>query len=177
MGVVNKLVVVLIAVVVIFASILYFSSNLEMNKLTGYVAAESGNSNTVPPQQTPNRVMGILKGQVEYTITDNNEVVDTEPAPNITVYFVPEGNQIIDFTMVRLSANDGYYRGIINNIDVDGLSSPMCSRNTYDTQLNYYDNNNNNQEDSEEFLIYIVVTDINGCYAVRLPADSYDIFI
>jgi len=174
MGLLKKSVFFLVLTFVLVFSLLYVSSRTTFDPLTGYVVVQSGNSNDAGIQQRPNPAVGILKGQVDNVILDSNTVVDTEYAPNIVVYFINEGSQLLDYNKVKRSSED--YRGAINNIDSDGPSE-RCSHQQYETLLNYYDSNDNNQEDEEEFEVYTITTDSNGCYAVRLPATSYDIFI
>jgi len=173
---INKIVFILFALVVIVFSLFYVSSSLNIDPLTGYVTVESGRSNELDVQRRPNPRTGILKGTVEYTIEDNSVVIDTEPAFNTSVYFVGEGNQPANYSLIKLSDEDSDYRGTINNIDADGQDS-QCSSRQYETYVNYYDTDNDNDEDSGEFLVYSITTDQDGCYAIKLPIGSYDIYI
>ena len=158
---------------------LYLFSFQSLNRLTGYVSGVDGGKTTkIENQEKLNPSKGILKGMVEYTIKDNNLVVNKEPAPNITLYFVVTGNQFTNYTKVKQLGDDESYKGEIEDIDADDSSS-NCSTNDYTTKRNYYDLNDNNQEDenASEFKVYTVKTDSKGCYAVKLPTGSFDIYL
>lgn len=180
MGLVKNLVVGLLILGVAFAGLYFISNYFKINsELTGYATnVESGKTNKLDNQEKLNPSRGILKGRVEYTIKDNNVVVNKEPAPNVTVYFVQAGKQFTNYTKVKQLGNDEAYKGEVDDVDADDSSSD-CSSNDYATKRNYYDLNDNNQEDESngEFKAYTISTDTKGCYAIKLPVDSYDIYL
>lgn len=161
---------VIVIALITFSSFLYFNSS---NFITAFAVSEGSVSGGGDKEKAnPNK--GVLKGTVNYTISEGETVVNREYAENATLYFVETGDIISNYSKILLSSHP--YRQNIVRIDVDGADT-RCSLEDYTTNLNYYDENSNQQEDHSEFSIYNVSTDYNGCYAVKLPKGSYDIYL
>jgi len=180
MGLAKNLILTLLILSVVFVALYLVSNYFKVNnELTGYATnVEGGKTEKLEKQEKLNPSRGILKGRVDYVIKDNNVTVNKEIAPNIIVYFVQTGKQFTNYTKVKQLGNDEAYKGEIDDVDADDSSSD-CSSNDYTTKRNYYDLNDNNQEDESngEFKVYTVSTDSKGCYAIKLPVDSYDIYL
>lgn len=166
----------LIVVVLIFLTgIVYFVYRPTLNDaLTGNVVAQEGSTSKEGPYKIANPNKGALKGRVIYTISDGSNTIDEEKASNEIIYFASTGKKITDYSLIKKSSEE--YEGTLDNVDADDSES-TCSQAGYTTTANYYDENNDNVEAQNEFSVYSVTTDANGCYAVKLPAGAYDIFV
>lgn len=155
---------------IFISTILYFNNS---NFLTG-LAVSGGSVVGGGDKEKSNPSKGVLKGTVNYTISEGETVVNREYAENATLYFVGAGDIISNYSKILASSHP--YRQNTVTIDVDGPDT-RCSLADYTTNLNYYDENSNLQEEPSEFSIYNISTDYNGCYAVKLPKGSYDIYL
>ena len=164
------LITIIIATLITFSSFLYFSNS---NFITGNAVAE-GQVIGGGDKEKANPSKGVLKGTVNYTISEGETIVNREYAENATLYFVETGDIISNYSKI-LSSSKNYKQNIVT-IDVDSAIT-RCSLADYPTNLNYYDENSNLQEDNSEFNVYNISTDVNGCYAVKLPKGSYDIYL
>lgn len=161
---------VIIVVLISFSSLIYFNGS---NFITGNAVSE-GQVSGGGDKEKANPNKGVLKGTVNYTIKEGETVVNREYAENATLYFIEAGDIISNYSKILASSHP--YKQNVVTIDVDG-SYTRCSSRDYDTNLNYYDENSNLQEEQSEFSIYNISTDYDGCYAVKLPKGSYDIYL
>ncbi len=161
---------IVIIALIAFSGLIYFNGS---NFITGNAVAE-GQVTGGGDKEKANPSKGVLKGTVNYTISEGDTVVNREYAENATLYFVETGDIISNYTKILPSAHP--YNQNVVTIDVDG-AAVRCSSADYITNLKYYDENSNLQEDKPEFYVYTVSTDVNGCYAIKLPKGSYDIYL
>ncbi|MBI3191009.1 hypothetical protein HYZ41_04885 [archaeon] len=146
-------------------------------RTTGFVSAK----NTVTDEQTDstgtsdsidvNKKYGIIQGNVQFIINDGDVVVASDSGADFTLYFSEV--EIKDYSLVKTS--DKKYDGTIDNIDPDGTGY-VCSSSTFTTQKMYYDKNNDDKQSKNENDVYTITTDLDGCYAVKVPEGSWNLY-
>lgn len=151
----------------------YFVNQIpSANSLTGAVVVQTGQSNDIGSQQRGNPNYGALTGTMTFVINSSTgAIISSEAGSNYVLYFSRHG--ISDWNLVKTDSES--YSGTLSNVDADGSGS-VCSAHDFTTQRKYYDENNNNVVDPSEFYIYAITTDANGCFAIKAPPGSYDIY-
>lgn len=143
----------------------------EITSLTGAFTAQNGQLNQITPQQKDNPNSGALSGTLIFTIKSGETIISSDLGVAYVLYF-----SMHDIDNWNLVKNDTQaYSGTLTGVDADG-SSNVCTSNDYTTLRKYYDADNDNVVDPQEFYIYAIVTDSNGCFGVKLPPGSYDIY-
>ncbi len=139
--------------------------------LTGAFTAQTGQLNQIEGQKKDNPNYGALSGTLTFTIKSGTTIISEDLGSNYMLYF-----SMHDISNWNLVKNDTQvYSGTLTGVDGDGSGS-ICTSNNYATLRKYYDADNDNTVDPQEFYIYAVTTDSNGCFAVKLPPGSYDIY-
>lgn len=167
----------LIGVLIGFTSTIAIFS-FENQLPTGFLVVNEGSTTSVGEQTQSNPNFGAIKGTIVYTITDpdTNAIISREAAADQTIYLVPAGKTVDNWDLVKASSDD--YDGQLTGLDVDADSS-TCSTSDYTTLKKYYDKDDDGEqgnENSDECDVYIVNSDSNGCFAMKIPPAEYDIY-
>lgn len=143
-----------------------------LGKFTGAIVVQNGQLNQIDEQQKGNPNYGALSGKMTFIINSSSgTIISSDAGSAYTLYF--SMHNVENWNLVK---NDTQlYSGLLTGVDADGISS-TCTSNDYTTLRRYYDSDNDNTVDPQEFYIYTIITDSNGCFAVKLPPGSYDIY-
>lgn len=137
---------------------------------TGWVVIGNGDTVTVN-QNVADPAYGVAKGTLDFILSDNNVAIGTSTGGNYTLFFSKE--TITNTTLIRSSKST--FNGNLTNVDGDG-SSARCSPANYTTLPKYYDENNNNAEDPSEKEVYAIITDMTGCFGIKVKAGNNNIY-
>ena len=74
-----------------------------------------------------------------------------------------------------VKTDNASYSGTLTEVDADS-SGNTCTSDDYTTLAKYYDSNDNDIKENDEKEIYAIITDSNGCFAVKMPPGNYDIY-
>ncbi len=164
----------IVGIVVICASIIFglYTQGNQSYSLSGAVVVQNGQLNQIDAQQKGNPNYGALSGTLTFIINGTNgNIISTDPGAGFILYF--SQHNIENWNLVKNNTDN--YPGELTDVDADGSSS-TCSSNDYETIAKYYDTDNDNTKDPNEKDIYAIITDSNGCFAVKMPPGSYDIY-
>lgn len=139
--------------------------------LTGAFTAQTGQLNQIEGQKKDNPNSGALSGTLTFTIKSGETIISTDIGSNYVLYF--SMHDIDNWTLVK---NDTQaYSGTLTGVDADGSGS-VCTSSDYTTLRKYYDSDNDGVVDPQEFYIYAITTNSEGCFGIKLPPGSYDIY-
>lgn len=144
---------------------------VDEGQLTGAFTAQTGQLNQIEGQKKDNPNYGALSGTLTFTIKSGTTIISEDIGSNYLLYF--SMHDISDWNLVK---NDTQaYSGTLTGVDADGSGS-VCTTADFTTLRKYYDSDNDNIVDPQEFYIYAILTNSQGCFAVKLPPGSYDIY-
>lgn len=139
--------------------------------LTGYVVISSGSTVSAGSQTIADPSHGVAKGTLDFTLSDSGTVIGTSLGNNYTLYFTKFS--ISNLSLLKTSTSS--FSGNLTSVDGDDAAT-RCSSGNYTTTKMYYDANGNSVEDTSEYDVYSIVTDNNGCFAVKVKAGTNNIY-
>ena len=152
-----------------FISITLFLSNFG---ITFFVAADKGQTAEIGENVISNPHFGAVKGTLKFVIKDGNVVISEEKGSSYRIYLSRQA--ISDYSLIKNSA-DTSFSGALTSVDPDDDSS-TCSSSSFTTQKMFYDENNDGVQQENEKDVYSILTDSNGCFAVKVAPGVWDIY-
>ena len=164
----------LVGIIGIFSGMImgmiYQSGNGDL--ISGAVVVKNGQLNQIESQQKGNPNYGALSGTLTFIINGTRgQAISTDPGASFTLYF--SKHDIENWDLVK--TDNASYSGTLTEVDADS-SGNTCTSDDYTTLAKYYDSNDNDIKENDEKEIYAIITDSNGCFAVKMPPGNYDIY-